>query len=158
MSELLDGIDTGDLLQHMPSNLRTSLETMERAGTDWNEVGNLLAATPTAGVALTGTGQWTADLWEAVKWEFRSFLCTDSDRYEELRMKWDELKQQSPSLAVGSLATLIGTKLGVASGVIAPMVTWLFVVTRRIGKEQACLTLSAAAPRIGFVQPRAPFT
>jgi len=158
MSQLLDGIDAGALLQHMPSILRASLETLERAGTDWDAVGNLLAATPTAGVALTGTGQWTVDLWGAVKWEFRSFLCTDSDRYEELRAKWDGLKHQSPSVAVGSLATLIGATLGVASGVIAPLVTWLFVVTRRIGEEQVCLALSAVAPRVDSVQPRAPFT
>ena len=158
MSELLEGMDAGELLQHIPSNLRTSLETLERNGTDWNAVGNLLAATPTAGVAVTGTGQWTADLWEAVKWEFRSFLCTDSERYEELRAQWDELKEQSPAIAVGSLATVIGTKLGVASGLIAPLVTWLFVVSRRIGQEQACLTLSAVTARIDLVQPRASFT
>jgi len=156
MSELLEGIDAADLLQHMPSSVRASLETMERAGTDWNAVGNLMATSPSAGVAVTGTGQWPADLWEAVKWEFRSFLCTESERYAELRTDWDELKQRSPSLAVGSLATLIGAKLGVASGVIAPLVTWLFVVTRRIGKEDVCLTLSAV-PHIGFVQPRSPF-
>jgi len=156
MSQLLEGIEAGDLLQHMPSNVRTSLETLERAGTDWNAVGNLLAATPTAGVALTGTGQWTADLWEAVKWEFRSFLCTESEAYAELRLEWDELKQRSSALAVGSLAALIGAKLGVASGVVAPLVTWLFVVARRIGEEDVCLTLSAA-PTVGFIQPRSPY-
>ena len=149
MSELLDGIEAGDLLQHMPSNVRTSLETLERAGTDWNAVGNLLAATPTTGVALTGTGQWTADLWGAVKWEFRSFVCTDSERYAELRAEWDGLKQQSPALAVGSLASAMGAKLGVASGVITPLVTWLFVVARRVGKDDLCLTLSAT-PSMGF--------
>ena len=158
MSQLLDGMEAGDLLQHIPSNLRTSLETLERNGTDWNAVGTLLAATPMAGVAVTGTGQWTTDLWEAVKWEFRSFLCTDSERYEELRAQWDELKEQSPAIAVGSLATVIGAKLGVASGLIAPLVTWLFVVSRRIGQEQACLTLSAVTARIDLVQPRASFT
>ena len=158
MSQLLDGMEAGDLLQHIPSNLRTSLETLERNGTDWNAVGTLLAATPMAGVAVTGTGQWTTDLWEAVKWEFRSFLCTDSERYEELRAQWAELKEQSPAIAVGSLATVIGTKLGVASGLIAPLVTWLFVVSRRIGQEQACLTLSAVTARIDLVQPRASFT
>lgn len=143
MSELLEGIEIAELLQHMPSNVRTSLETLQRAGTDWNAVGNLLAATPNAGVALTGTGQWTADLWEAVKWEFRSFLCTESERYAELRAEWTELKRHSPAVAVGSLATVIGAKLGVGSGVIAPLVTWLVVVARRMKKEEVCLTLSA---------------
>ena len=156
MSQLLEGIDAGDLLQHMPSNMRTSLETLERAGTDWNAVGNLLVATPTAGVALTGTGQWTADLWEAVKYEFRSFLCTDSERYAELRMEWDDLKQRSPALAVSSLSSLNGAKRGVASGVVTPLVTWLFVVARRIGEDDACRTLTAT-PSLGFVQPRTPY-
>jgi hypothetical protein len=156
MSQLLEGMDTGDLLQHMPSNVRTSLETLERSGTDWNAVGSLLAATPTAGVVVAGTGQWTADLWEAVKWEFRSFLCTDSEWYAELRTEWDELKRKSPALALRSLATLIGTKLGVAGGVVAPMVTWLFVVARRIGKEEVCHTLSAG-PGLVSAQSRSPF-
>ncbi|HEX2779629.1 MAG TPA: hypothetical protein VHM30_09030, partial [Gemmatimonadaceae bacterium] len=155
MSELLEGIDVGDLLQRMPSNLRASLETLERAGADWNAVGSLMAVAPNAGVALTGTGQWTAELWESVKWEFRSFLCTESERYAELRGEWDELKRRSPSLAVGSLATVIGTQLGTASGVVAPLVTWLFVVTRRIGRDDACLTLSAAPAPLA-VQPRVP--
>ena len=153
MTQLLEGIDATALLQQMPSNVRSALETLERANTDWNAVGKILAATPTAGVALTGTGQWTADLWEAVKWEFRSFLCTDSDAYAELRSEWDSLKQQSSAAAVTSLATLIAAKLGVTSGVLAPLVTWLMVVTRRIGKESVCLTLSAA-PSAGSVQPR----
>ena len=111
MTQLLEGIDATALLQQMPSNVRSALETLERANTDWNAVGKILAATPTAGVALTGTGQWTADLWEAVKWEFRSFLCTDSDAYAQLRSEWDSLKQQSSAAAVTSLATLIAAKL-----------------------------------------------
>lgn len=156
MNRLLEGIDAGDLLQHMPSSVRTSLETLERVGTDWDAVGTLLAAAPTTGVVLTGTGQWTADLWQAVKWEFRSFLCTDSEPYAQLRRDWNGLKQTSSSRAVVSLATLIGAKLGVASGVIAPLVTWLFVVARRIGNEELCLTLSTAS-RIGSVLPRSSY-
>ncbi len=156
MSQLLDGLDADDLLQHMPSNVRTSLETLQRAGTDWNAVGNLLAGTPTAGVALTGSGQWTADLWEAVKWEFRSFLCAESEPYAQLHEHWDELKQRSPAAAVVSLATQIGAKLGVTSGVVAPLVTWLFVVAGRIGEDALCLTLSTA-PGVTAVQPRSPY-
>jgi hypothetical protein len=155
MSELLEGIDVTDLLLRMPSNVRESLDTLERAGTDWNAVGNLLSGTPTAGVALTGTGQWTADLWEAVKWEFRSFLCTESETYADLRTRWVELKQHSSARAVAALAVAMAAKVGAASGVIAPLVTWLFVVTQRIGKEAVCLTLSAA-PAQGSFQPRSP--
>ena len=156
MSALLEGMNAQELLQHLPLNVRASLETLERAGTEWNAIGNLLAGTPTAGVALAGTGQWTADLWEAVKWEFRSFLCTDSEPYAELRKEWDNLTRNSSSIAVASLASLIGAKLGVTSGVLAPLVTWLFVVAKRNGKEALCLTLSAA-PGTGSVQPRTPY-
>jgi hypothetical protein len=155
MSALLEGIDAADVLQQMPSTVRASLETLERAGTDWNAVGNLLAATPTAGVALTGTGQWTADLWQAVKWEFRCFLCTDSEPYAKLRKEWDELKRQSPARAVASLAALIGEKLGVATGVLSPLVIWLFVVARRMNREKMCETLSST-PGMASVLARTP--
>jgi hypothetical protein len=156
VNQLIDGMNAEELLQRMPLNVRTALETLERAGTDWNAIGNLLAGTPTSGVALTGTGQWTAELWDAVKWEFRSFLCTDSEPYAGVRKEWDELKRNSSALAVGSLASLIATKLGVTSGVVAPLVTWLFVAAQRIGNEALCLTLSAA-PNTGSVQPRTPY-
>lgn len=155
MSQLLEGVEAGDLLQRMPSNVRNSLEALERAGTDWNAVGILLAATPTAGVAVKGTGQWTANLWEAVKWEFRTFLCTESEPYAELRKEWDDLKQRSSALAVEALSGVMGEKIGVASGVIAPLVTWLFVVALRIGEEAVCVTLSAA-PSTGVAQPWSP--
>jgi hypothetical protein len=156
VNHLLEGMIADDLLKGMPANVRSSLEAMQRAGTDWNAIGSLLAGTPTAGVALTGTGQWTADLWEAVKWEVRSFLCTDSEPYTDLRREWDERKRNSSALAVGSLATLIGAKLGIASGVLHPLVTWLFIVAQQIGEEALCLSLSAA-PSIGSVQSRIPY-
>jgi hypothetical protein len=156
MSQLLKGIDAGDLLMRMPSSVRVSLETLERSGADWNAVGSLLASTPIAGVAYTGTGQWTTDLWQAVKWEFRSFLCTDSEPYAELRKEWDALKKQSSAAAVGSLTMQIGAKLGVDRGLLVPLVTWLLVVARRIGKDGMCLTLSTASGT-GSVLPRSPY-
>jgi hypothetical protein len=156
MSRLLEAVDAGALMHHLPADVRTSLETLERAGTDWNAVGSLLAGTPTAGVAVAGNGQWTADLWEAVKWEFRSFLCTDSERYAELRAQWDEVARRSPASAVGALAAAVGARLGVAGGVVAPLVTWLLVVARRAGAEDVCLTLSASPSHVALVQPREP--
>ena len=155
MSQLLEGIDGGDLLLHMPSNVRTSFEMLDREGTDWNAVGDLLAATPTTGVVLTGTGQWTADLWQAVKWEFRSFLCTDSEPYAGIRSEWDQLKRKSPALALAALARIMGAKLGVASGVLVPLVMWLFVVARRRGKDSLCNLLSST-PGGGSMLPRSP--
>jgi hypothetical protein len=155
MSELLEGIRADELLQRVPANVRSSLEALERAGADWNAVGVLLAATPTAGVALKGTGQWTANLWDAVKTEFRSFLCTESGPYAELRREWDDLKEKSAAQAAASLSEAIGAKLGVASGVLAPLVTWLFIVALRMGKEAACVMLSTA-PNNDSAQPWSP--
>lgn len=153
MSQLLEGIDATELLRRMPSNVRTSLETLERAGTDWNAVGKLLAGSANAGVAVAGTGQWTADLWQAVKWEFRSFLCTDSEPYAQLRSEWPGLKQRSAAQAVGSAATLIAARVGAERGVVAPLVTWLFVMARRSGEEAACQTLSATPSNPVQAQP-----
>lgn len=156
MSHLLEGMVADDLLKSVPANVRTTLEAMQRAGTDWNAIGNLLAGTPNAGVALIGSGQWTGDLWDAVKWEVRSFLCTDSEPYADLRKEWNELTRNSSALAVGSLATVIGTKLGVTGGVLQPLVIWLFVVAQQIGKDALCLSLSAA-PGIGSIPSRIPY-
>lgn len=158
MTGLLEGIEADVLLQQVPTSVRVSLETLERNGTDWNAVGILMTATPTAGVALSGNGQWTGDLWDAVKWEFRSFLCTDSEWYAEPRLQWDALKHASPGAAIGMLATRMGARLGVSSGLLVPLVTWLLVVARRTGEEDACTALSTAVPVTDFLHARQPFS
>jgi hypothetical protein len=155
MSDIMEGLDAAALLGQLPSSMRASLETLERAGTDWNAVGTLLVGSPTAGVALAGTGQWTTDLWDAVKWEFRSFLCTESESYDELRAGWDALRERSPTLAVRALAARVAERIGVTGGVVAPLVTWLLVVAHRMGKDALCLALSTVSST-GAAEPWSP--
>jgi hypothetical protein len=73
-----------------------------------------------------------------------------------VRQEWDDLKRASSVRAVGSLATAMGARIGVASGVLFPLLTWLVAVADRMGKEPLCLALSSP-PGAGSVLPRSPY-
>ncbi|HWP38102.1 MAG TPA: hypothetical protein VNL18_11170 [Gemmatimonadales bacterium] len=122
------------------------MKGMEQAGLQWEQVGATLAATPTSGIALKGGGRWPDRLWESTKAEFHVFLCTESPNYADLRQQWDALRKKSSTIAVSALSATIGAQIGVAAGVIAPLVIWLALVALRIGKEALCRAVTQQPP------------
>lgn len=146
MTDLLEGLDLTELQARLPKHVTGNLTALEKAGVDWNGIGIFLAAGPTSSVALKGPGRWTNALWDGVKGELRRFLCTDDSEYADLRSDWAGLKEKGSGIAVGALSGFIGAKLGVASGVLAPMIIWMLLVGIRIGKNGICAALAAASP------------
>ena len=142
MTDITSGWTEAELLQALAPSVKAGLQQVEAAGADWNAAGLLLAATPLAGVALKG-GTWRHDLWDAVKREFHSFACTSSKEYADLRKQWKSLKEKGSHFALASLSGVIGAHLGVASGIVAPLVIWLAVVALRVGLKALCATLGA---------------
>lgn len=143
---ILDGLSASDLYGELPTSVSATVKAMDENGADWNIIGASLALSPTAGVALKGGGAWRQDLWAAVKSEFAEFLCSGSPKYDELRTEWSGLKDKSKHIAIASLSGAIGAQLGVAAGVVAPLVVWLIIVALKIGKEGLCRTLITSAP------------
>jgi hypothetical protein len=142
MTDVLTGFTEADLLGQLPRPVRESIAALETDKAKWEDVGAALASGPTSGISLKGGGRWSGALWQNVKKEFHSFLCSDSSTYADLRKEWDSLRQKSSALAIASLSGLIGSQLGVASGVVAPLVIWAAVVALRIGKEAACAAMA----------------
>ena len=107
---------------------------VRRLGRDasWDAVGVALAgASPAAASARAG-------LWSSVLAEFTDFVCTDSDRYADLRAQWDELCSRSAAIAVTALTTALAAQLGVASTVAGPLVVWLVLSAVRVGTRAFC--------------------
>ena len=142
MSDLLNGFTEELLLEQLPTSVMGAIKSIPPEEATWDAIGMLLASAPTIGVSLKGGTGWSGKLWEGVKKEFHSFLCTDSTAYADLRKQWKDLQQKSATLAVSSHSVVIGAQLGVASGVITPLVIWAIVVGLRIGKEAVCQTLN----------------
>lgn len=140
---LLAGLDEDALLGVLPPSVANNIRMLDLQNAPWDQIGEVLAGVPMSGVALKGPGNWTGRLWQSAKTEFHSFLCTDSEAYSDLRTEWDGLRKKGTPVAVASLSGVIGAQLGVASGVVAPLVIWTVVVALRIGKESVC---SAFAP------------
>jgi hypothetical protein len=127
-------------LETLPSNVRQTIANLEKAGADWDTIGAMLSNTPALGVALKGVN-WKQTLWQACKAEFHSLLCTDSPAYKDLRDRWEVITKDGPNVVVASLAGAVGAQLGMAPGVLAPIVVWLCVVSARMGRNVLCATL-----------------
>lgn len=137
---MLEGLAEEELLVLLPRTLRDQIARLNLEMDSWDKVGAVLGVAPTTGIALKG-GTWEGRLWEATKMEFRSFLCTDSTNYEDLRREWAGHREKGMQVAVGSLSGAIGAHLGVAGGILTPIVVWLLVVAIRIGKNALCQSL-----------------
>ena len=75
----VEGLSEQELLGMLPTTVSGHLATLDRQNVQWDQVGALLAGAPTSGVSVKGGGQWTGGLWQAVRHELGSFLCTDSE-------------------------------------------------------------------------------
>jgi hypothetical protein len=150
MSDLLLGLNEADLLDQLSGSVSSTIKKLEEANLDWDSVGMLLASSPIIGVALKGGTDQPRDLWGSVKTELRSFLCTDSEKYADLRKQFEGIEKKSSHIVVASLAASMADYIPVAAGIIAPMVIWGLVTAMRISKEAFCectaAQLNAPAP------------
>jgi hypothetical protein len=76
--------------------------------------------------------------------EFRSFLCTNSAEYSDLRQRWAELRDQSTAAAAAALAAAIAARLGLSAAVLAPFVVSLLLSALRLGCGTICRHLEHA--------------
>lgn len=131
-----------ELLSLLPANVRAGIEGLSSDGASWEDIGLALAVGPNAGIALKGGTTLTGALWVSVKTEVHSFLCTESKAYADLRKEWKGLSKQASTTAVSALSVLVASQLGVAAGLISPLVIFALVVVLKIGKEAACKAFS----------------
>jgi len=96
------------------------------------------------------------DYWEAFKTEFKIFLCTKNRKYQKLRKDVMFYGHQSQVVGVGIISAGIGAYLGVAAGVITPLVVICLITALKIGKEAYCKTtnIDSIAPLTGDPNPR----
>lgn len=142
MPNQLDGLEENELISQLPKNTRRAIDSMQEAGTNWNAIGERLAQAPSNAVAAEkGQANWSEEFWQEVKEEFAVFLCTDHEKYSDLRSKGEELGEKNTDLLVSAISGIIGSQIGVAAGIVAPLVVWLLVTGSRIGTEALCTQL-----------------
>lgn len=143
MNDVALSFTEAELLMLLPANVREGIQGLSADGASWEDIGFVLGVGPHAGIALKGGAAPTTALWGSVKKEVHSFLCTDSKAYADLRKEWKGLAKQTSTTAVSALSVLVASQLGVAAGLISPLVIFALVVVLRIGKEAACQAMSA---------------
>lgn len=135
----VDELDRDELLSELPQHVREAVASMEEQGANWDTIGEQLANAPANALAAQKGGpDWNTDLWSEVKSEFAVFLCQDEERYSDLQSEGQTLGDMNEKLLVSGLSGEIGSYIGAASGIVAPLITWLLISAASIGKEALC--------------------
>jgi hypothetical protein len=135
----VDDLDRDELLSELPQYVREAVVSMEEQGADWDTIGEQLANAPANALAAQKGGpDWNTDLWSEVKSEFAVFLCQDEERYSDLQSEGKALGDMNEKLLISGLSGGMGSYIGAASGILAPLVTWLLICAATIGKNALC--------------------
>ena len=78
--------------------------------------------------------------WPRVKHEFQLFLCTEDEKYEELRERLRESASVTSTTVLSAIAAAIGSTLGFEAGAIVGLVAVCLYAVIKIGKEAYCAT------------------
>ena len=76
--------------------------------------------------------------WEQVKKEMFVLICTDHEKYSDLRKSLNEVKEKSTKYILTTIAGVVGGILGVEAGVISGFCVILLHSALKIGKESYC--------------------
>ena len=76
--------------------------------------------------------------WPKVKNEFHIFLCTDDNKYTDLRKKLKESGSVTSTTVLSAVAAAIGSSLGFELGAIVGLVAVCIYGAIKIGKEAYC--------------------
>jgi hypothetical protein len=79
--------------------------------------------------------------WEAFKVKFKIFLCTKNKKYQNLRKEITKGERTAQVALVSSISSVIGSYLGTAGAVVAPLVVLSLISVIKIGKEAYCRTI-----------------
>jgi len=81
--------------------------------------------------------------WEAVKVEFRILICTEDEKYSNLRKKLALEYQKGTKSAVALISALIGSILGVKATLLVGFCAVVLYGVLKVGKEAYCSTTNA---------------
>ena len=81
--------------------------------------------------------------WEAVKVEFRILICTEDEKYSDLRKKLALESQKGTKSAVALISASVGSILGVKATLLVGFCAVVLYGVLKVGKEAYCSTTNA---------------
>jgi len=82
---------------------------------------------------MAGTTYWTE-----LKREFRALVCTEDEKYADVRRSLGSAGAEARVIAVAVISAAIGAELGFAAGALAPFCLLCLIALVRLGKEAFC--------------------
>ncbi|PHQ31795.1 hypothetical protein [Rhodopirellula bahusiensis] len=104
-----------------------------------------VAAQPGTGLATKGQSLWPRELVEQISKEIYLVICTEDEKYADLRKKVKEQKEISATVLITLMSSTIATYVDAMAAMCVPLVTWIMAALSKTGVEGWCLAFSKQA-------------
>ena len=78
------------------------------------------------------------NFWQELKKEFYLLLCTKDPKYKKLRSQLDKKSHATTTTIIAMISAAIAAQLGVAIGIITPLVALLLFAILKLGMNSWC--------------------
>lgn len=142
MKEIMNNISPEDYLSLLPAPSRALVSKMDKTEQNLVLFGRYLSEEPSSGMAAKGGVIWPKDLFGQIVKEVHIFICTNDARYEEYRKKLKEQGSPVAKTVVIIVSNAVAATIGLASGLLVPLVAVVMAIVAKITVEAWCVKVS----------------
>lgn len=135
MLEILKSFSDEEILSTLPGNMESVVNTLQISGASIDDIGINLSLNPSFGLAPKGSQKWNEGLYERIRIEVREIICTDSEKYKELRESLKIEAKITTNVIIGAISGYVGKEIGVSAAICVPFVVLSVIAILRATTE-----------------------
>lgn len=138
MQNWLDSINEGELRRMLPKALLTFLDDTEKDGGTIDDVALSLERMPRNYLEAEEAEKLPKGMWSDITEEMYLLVCTDDQKYSDLRVRFSEQKSITTAYVVSTISAALGAVFGFSATVLAPFTVLCLMAIIELGKEVWC--------------------
>lgn len=135
MLEILKSFSDEEFLSNLSGQMESMVKSLQMSGASIDDIGVNLSLNPSFGLAPKGAQKWNQDLYNRIKFEVREIICTDSEKYKELRESLKIEAKITTNFIISAVSGYVGKEIGVSAAVCVPFVILSIIAILRATTE-----------------------
>lgn len=135
MLEILKSFSDEEFLSNLSEQMESIVKSLQMSGASIDDIGINLSLNPSFGLAPKGAQKWNQGLYNRIKSEVREIICTDSEKYKELRESLKIEAKITTNVIIGVVSGYVGKEIGVSAAVCVPFVVLSIIAILRATTE-----------------------